>query len=85
MIRPEQVVVGATAEKAITLDGRIEALVFSGTDTHVSLRLQNGSTLSLRAPNTSHAATLLTEGQSVTVSLPIDALRVLPEETADAA
>lgn len=85
MIRPEQVVVGATDEKAITLDGRIEALVFSGTDTHVSLRLQNGGTLSLRAPNTSHAATPLSEGQSLTVSLPIDALRVLPEETADAA
>lgn len=47
MIRPEQVVVGPTPQEAITLDGRIEDLVFYGTDTHVGLRLQNGSTLSL--------------------------------------
>lgn len=85
MIRPEQVVVGTTSEKAITLDGRVESLVFSGTDTHVSLRLQNGTTLSLRSPNTSHAGTALADGQALQVSLPIDALHVLPEETADAA
>ena len=85
MIRPEQVVVGPTAQEAITLDGRVETLVFSGTDTHVSLRLQNGNTLSLRSPNTSHAGTSLAEGQRLQVSLPIDALRVLPEEIADAA
>lgn len=85
MIRPEQIVIGPIPQDAIALDGRVEALVFSGTSTHVSLRLQNCSPLSLRIPNTSHTALALTEGQTLQVSLPVEALRVLPEETADAA
>ena len=85
MIRPEQVVAGATADDSITLEGKIESLVFSGTYTQVSLRLQNGASLSFPAPNTAHANTGLTEGQTVQVSLPLAALRLLPREDADAA
>lgn len=85
MIRPEQVVVGPLAKDAITLNGRIETLVFSGNDTQASVRLQNGETLRLRAQNNLHAETTLTEGQSLQVSLPLDALRLLPQEAADAA
>ncbi|MFC4215521.1 ABC transporter ATP-binding protein [Pseudophaeobacter arcticus] len=85
MIRPEQVVAGAAVRDAITLDGRVEALVFSGTDTQVTLRLTNGETVRLRTPNNSHAETTFQEGQGLQVSLPIDALRILPEEIANAA
>ena len=85
MIRPEQVVPGPVAKDAITLDGRIETLVFSGTDTQASVRLTNGETLNLRAQNNSHAETTLAEGQSLRLSLPLDALRLLPEDAADAA
>ncbi|KEJ95252.1 spermidine/putrescine transport system ATP-binding protein [Pseudosulfitobacter pseudonitzschiae] len=85
MIRPEQVVVGSAGGNAVTLDGQIEALVFSGTDTHVTLRLENGDTLSLRAPNNSHATTTFAEGEPLRVALPVDALRLLPEDIANAA
>ena len=85
MIRPEQVVAGPLAKDAITLDGRIETLVFSGNDTQAAVRLQNGDALRLRAQNNYHAETTLTEGQSLRISLPLDALRLLPQEAADAA
>lgn len=83
MIRPEQIVIGAGPPEAIALEGVIETLVFSGTDTHASLRLQDGARLGLRAQNTAHAGTELKEGQKLQVALPMTAIRILPKGQAD--
>ena len=85
LIRPEQVIIGRAAPDSVVLTGRVEDLVFSGTDTHVRLSLPTGETLSVRSQNSLHAGTAFTEGEVVTLSLPCEALRILPEETADAA
>ena len=85
LIRPEQVIIGRAAPDSVVLTGRVEDLVFSGTDTHVRLSLPTGETPSVRSQHSLHAGTAFTEGEVVTLSLPCEALRILPEETADAA
>ena len=80
LVRPEHVAIGQSLKDALVLDGRIGQLVFSGTDTHVHLHLASGESLVARTQNSLHGSTSLEQGQSVTLSLPLEALRVLPDE-----
>ncbi len=83
MIRPEHVALGQDVPDSIRCDGVIEQLVFSGTETHVRMRLPNGEMLTARTQNSFHSATTFSEGQSIPISLPLEALRFLPPETGD--
>ena len=83
MIRPEQVSFGAAGPDALSVEGRVERLIFSGTDTHAILRLPGGGTITVRTQNTAGLPTEdPAEGQPARVSLPLGAIRVLPEEAA---
>ncbi|WP_286174118.1 ABC transporter ATP-binding protein [Rhodobacter sp. NTK016B] len=84
MIRPEHVVVGQEAANAVHTSGRVDELIFFGTDTHVKLSLPGGGSLTARTQNSLHSGTHLTEGQTVPLSLPYEALRILPDEAAHA-
>ena len=83
MIRPEHISFGAAGPDALSVEGRVERLIFSGTDTHAILRLPGGGTITVRTQN---AAGLTTEdpeeGKPARISLPLRAIRVLPEEAA---
>ncbi|PWE27568.1 ABC transporter ATP-binding protein [Pararhodobacter marinus] len=84
MIRPEHIIVGREAPDCVQTSGQIDELVFFGTDTHVKLTLPGGASLTARAQNSLHSATDLNPGQTVPLSLPYDALRILPDEAAHA-
>ena len=77
LIRPEHVVLGTGAPDAAQLTAQVERLVYFGTDTHVHLRLPQGEPLVARVQNALRGGPTLREGDTVPVSLPIEALRVL--------
>jgi spermidine/putrescine transport system ATP-binding protein len=58
--------------------GMVERLVFLGSTTHIYIRLANGSALQTLVRNDG-AALPYSQGTPVSVSLPADALRVLPD------
>ncbi|WP_071795007.1 ABC transporter ATP-binding protein [Natronohydrobacter thiooxidans] len=82
LVRPEHVVIGHSVPQALQVEGRVERLVFSGTDTHVHLRLGQGETLVARTQNSLHSGTALEQGAAVNAFLPLEALRLLPDEAA---
>jgi spermidine/putrescine transport system ATP-binding protein len=60
------------------MPGMVERLVFLGSTTHVYIRLANGSALQTLVRNDG-AALPYSQGTPVSVALPADALRVLPD------
>jgi spermidine/putrescine transport system ATP-binding protein len=58
--------------------GMVERLVFLGSTTHIYVRLANGSALQTLVRNDG-AALPYSQGTPVTIGLPADALRVLPD------
>lgn len=82
LIRPEQVVLGPVPN-ALSMTARIERLVFSGAGTHVHLCLPSGERLVALTQNSPHAGTAHNEGDTVGLSLPLEAMRVLPGEASD--
>ncbi|MQT14166.1 ABC transporter ATP-binding protein [Segnochrobactrum spirostomi] len=80
MIRPEHLALATTLPGALVLEAEIKQLVFFGTDTHVHLALPDGLPLVARVQNALHGGTRFAEGESVPVSLPAEALRVLADE-----
>jgi spermidine/putrescine transport system ATP-binding protein len=82
MVRPEHVVLGTPASPALTYSATVERLIFFGTDTHVHLVLRGGGKLVSRIQNALGGRTTCAEGDVVSVSLPADALRILPREVA---
>ena len=76
MIRPEHVALGAVAE-ALNLTATVARRVYFGTDTHLHLILPDGSTLVARVQNALHGAHLPEDGESLSIALPIDALRIM--------
>jgi spermidine/putrescine transport system ATP-binding protein len=78
MVRPEHVVLGAG--DGLTLQAKVESLVYFGTDTHVHLALPDGAKLVARVQNALRGGAPCAEGQTLTISLPADALRLLPKE-----
>ena len=78
-IRPERVEVfpyGADGENRVP--GMVERLVFLGSTTQVFLRLATGAALQTFVRNDG-AALSYSQGTAVSVGLPADALRVLPD------
>lgn len=82
MIRPEHVVMGATQPGSLALTAKVERLTYFGTDTHVHLRLAEGAALVARVQNALRGGAPCGEGETISVSLPSDALRLLPQEVA---
>ena len=78
-IRPERVHLRAhEAGGANCLPGMVERLVFLGSTTHVYVRLATGSALQALLRNDGGAVPY-SQGTPVSVDLPADALRVLPD------
>ncbi|NIZ12633.1 ABC transporter ATP-binding protein [Phaeobacter sp. HF9A] len=82
MVRPERVVLGAAQPGALVLQAKVEQLVYFGTDTHVHMALANGNTLVARVQNADQSDAACREGETIPVSLPGGALRLLPQEAA---
>ncbi|MDR7127284.1 ABC transporter ATP-binding protein [Pseudotabrizicola sp. 4114] len=78
MVRPEHVVLGTA--QGLTLRAKVETLVYFGTDTHVHLTLPDGARLVARVQNALRGGAPCAEGDTLTVSLPADALRLLPKD-----
>lgn len=76
MIRPEHVALGAVAG-ALNLTAVVARRVYFGTDTHLHLTLSDGSALVARVQNALHGARLPADGESLSIALPTDALRVV--------
>ncbi len=82
MVRPEHVVLGPTPGAGLSVPARVERLVYFGTDTHVHLALADGAGLVARVQNALRGGAPCAEGDAITVTLPVDALRLLPKEAA---
>jgi spermidine/putrescine transport system ATP-binding protein len=82
MVRPEHVVLGAVQPGGLALAAKVDRLVYFGTDTHVHLRLADGSALVARVQNALRGGAPCREGETIPVLLPTDALRLLPQEAA---
>lgn len=82
MVRPEHVVLGAAQEGSLALVATVARLTYFGTDTHVHLQLANGTALVARVQNALRGGAPCREGETISVSLPADALRLLPQEAA---
>ena len=78
-IRPERIHLYAyETSGANRVPGMVERLVFLGSTTHVYVRLATGSTLQALVRNDG-AALPYSQGTPVSVGLPADALRILPD------
>jgi spermidine/putrescine transport system ATP-binding protein len=78
-IRPERIHVEPyEATGANRVPGMVERLVFLGSTTHVYVRLATGSTLQTLVRNDG-AELPYSQGTAVTVAIPAEALRVLPD------
>ena len=76
VVRPEHARVTAGI-KAALFTGKLENVVFFGTDTHFHVRLADGAPFIVRQQNASGAETRLQEGQTVGITIADDAARVL--------
>ena len=84
-IRPERIDVEPyETSGANRVPGMVERLVFLGSITHVYVRLATGSTLQTLVRNDG-ADLPYSQGTAVTVAIPADALRVLPDPGVSAA
>ena len=80
MIRPEHIVVEGNVPDALHFEASVAQLVFFGTDTHIHLRLPDGTELVARVQNALHQGRTLTEGERIPISLPAEALRIVRDE-----
>jgi spermidine/putrescine transport system ATP-binding protein len=79
MIRPERVRIEAQGSKGENrLPGLVEHLVFLGSFREVRVRVLGGALVTALQPNDGQAP-LHEQGSSVSVHLPVESLRVLPE------
>lgn len=78
-IRPERIYLRPFRTRGVNcLPGMVERLVFLGSTTHVYVRLATGSALQALVRNEG-ATVSYAQGTPVSVDLPADALRVLPD------
>lgn len=82
MVRPEHVMLGETRPGALAMTGRVDRLVYFGTDTHVHLHLADGLALIARVQNGLRGGQPCRTGDMVPLCLPGEALRLLPQEAA---
>jgi spermidine/putrescine transport system ATP-binding protein len=79
MIRPEHVALATSLPDALNLPATVRELVFFGTDTHVHLALPDGTRLVARVQNALHGGRSFAEGETISVALPAEALRITAE------
>ncbi|SMC80093.1 ABC transporter ATP-binding protein [Rhizobium sp. RU36D] len=84
MIRPEHVMLGEHRHDAMNLKGTVTQVVFLGTDSHVHIALPDGSPLVARVQNALHGARSFTEGETIAIALPAQALKIIAETEAAA-
>jgi spermidine/putrescine transport system ATP-binding protein len=82
MVRPEHVVLGPSSGEGLSVSARVDRLVYFGTDTHVHLVLADGAKLVARVQNALRGDAPCAEGDAIDITLPSDALRLLPKEAA---
>ncbi|WP_137109239.1 ABC transporter ATP-binding protein [Rhodobacter sp. SY28-1] len=82
MVRPEHVFLGPAPGAGLSVPARVERLVYFGTDTHVHLMLADGAGLVARVQNALRGGAPCAEGDAISITLPADALRLLPKEAA---
>jgi spermidine/putrescine transport system ATP-binding protein len=79
-VRPEKLHLRAQAEHENVLPGKVEEIVYIGTDTHYGVRLAGGQKVRVREQNVGwDAKPLAEEGEAVSVSFSPRAARVLTE------
>lgn len=84
MIRPEHVALAAKLPNALNLTATVTQFVFFGTDSHVHLLLSDGTPLVARVQNSLHVGHRFAEGETITVALQAEALRIIVDEEARA-
>lgn len=79
-IRPEKMHIKAVNGAANQFVGRVESIVYIGTDTHYGVRLKGNQLLRVREQNNAPGSRpVAAEGDEVTVSFSAEAARVLTE------
>ena len=79
-IRPEKMHLQSAMDNANAFTGRVEDVVYIGTDTHYSVRLAGGQRVRVREQNTDPASRPLAQASDeVSISFPEAAARVLVE------
>jgi spermidine/putrescine transport system ATP-binding protein len=79
-VRPEKMNLGESNNASNQLRGRVEGIVYIGTDTHYEVRLPGEQSVRVRQQNHRPGARpLATEGDEVTVSFATNAARLLTE------
>ena len=76
VVRPEHATIVAAAKKA-TLFGKLENIVYFGTDTHYHVRLERGGEFTVRHQNLNTRAANFEKGAKVGVLFGADAARLL--------
>ncbi|HQX84263.1 MAG TPA: TOBE domain-containing protein, partial [Aestuariivirga sp.] len=76
VVRPEHASLVAASGKA-TLSGKLENIVYFGTDTHYHVKLHGGSEFTVRHQNVHAGALAFEKGDKVGVLFGADAARVL--------
>lgn len=76
VVRPEHATLAAETGKG-TLRGRLENVVYFGTDTHYHVRLGNGSEFIIRQQNRRGGSDGLVPGIEAGIAIPDDAAQVL--------
>jgi spermidine/putrescine transport system ATP-binding protein len=77
VVRPENAVLAP--ERKGMLSGVVENVVYFGTDTHVHLKLDDGSEFIVRQQNASSAATAAVKGRRFGLSIALETPRVLKD------
>jgi spermidine/putrescine transport system ATP-binding protein len=77
-LRPEQIDIVAAGE-AGSIPATVSSLVYFGTDTHVNLRLSDGSDVTVRVQSPSTGDAGLREGQSVGLSINEGAAQIVED------
>ena len=76
VIRPEHASLAASPAQAV-LTGRLENIVYFGTDTHYHLRLDSGEQFTVRMQNKRGSEEAYEQGAEVSVDVGADAIQVL--------
>jgi spermidine/putrescine transport system ATP-binding protein len=79
-LRPEKLAIHPPRpEKSDTLSGRVEEIVYIGTDTRYMVRLSDQSSVVIRVQNLGEGMTVFEAGDQVSVTWDSDSARLLTE------
>jgi ABC-type Fe3+/spermidine/putrescine transport system ATPase subunit len=79
-VRPEKLRLNSPVQDGNNLNGRVEEVIYIGTDTHYGVRFAGGQKVRIREQNVNHGYHQLSNpGDEVTVSFAYNSPRVLTE------